>query len=227
MATPRPTLCPPVVVPTDGPKTPQTPDLRPDAERQAEIDAARARRTDCRVAWSQDTEFSNLPWGKLVHKASTGDPAPPEYHTLTAAAAAADVIVAGTVTSVTVTPLANGSPEGRNLRVTATITVDTPVKGASAGPLDVNQGSTVQPTLDWKSAEIVDYPWSPFLVPEERVVLLLERDKDGELYPQSFTGTYLVTGGKVTAIAALGMDLADLRSQATGLPEADFVALLR
>jgi hypothetical protein len=81
-----------------------------------------------------------------------------------------------------------------------TIQVAGNLKGsAPAGTMVVHQGGGLRPTPDWNGMYIADSPDAPLMLPGDRVVLLLKQ-RSGIYEPESFTGLYRITAGRISAV---------------------------
>lgn len=117
---------------------------------------------------------------------------PPGQPDLASARQRADRIVLGTVSSV------GFRPNGTLLQVQ----VDRTVKGQAGPAVLVFTGGGLFPDADFVHASLSIAESAPLLLPGDRAVLLLQDTGrvDGALEVQPFTGEYVSTAGRVTAL---------------------------
>lgn len=160
-----------------------------DANRNAKYNAMRSEFDAHYAQWLAALDLSQLDLGALphseinsFHRGPVGD--------ITAAAAAADVIVTGSVTH-----LALGSSGS-----TATVVVDRLLKGTASREVLVRQAGGLRPAPDWKEVIVADSSAAPTLLPGDSVLLLLQRSSGDEYEVQGYTGTYLLKNGTVVPV---------------------------
>jgi hypothetical protein len=163
-----------------------------DAQRDARYSAGRGEFEARYADWIKGLDVSKLDLASLPHADLNGYYLPPQPN-LSAAAAAAGTIVSGVVTGIQ--PRTSGS--------TATLSVETAIKGAAADSIVISQAGGFQPTQDWKGAMIADAEAAPTLLPGDRVLLFVSTSAAGsDAYEvQGWTGTYRLANGRVTPLA--------------------------
>lgn len=199
LAAPVPTLCPP-----------GTPVSDPTGPQQHLLDIQ--HREACYAAWVANLNVSAVNLNTLQHTWSTVDYSQGPLTSLAAARDAATVIVIGTVHGIV--------PESQGTNVT--ITTSQWLKGQAAATLVVRQGSFLQPSTDGQGIIIVDDPAEPLLLPGQSVVLLLQRQSDGSLTPEIYTGIFIVENGRLRFPGTGNV----FGIQVNGLAQSDFLAMI-
>jgi hypothetical protein len=134
----------------------------------------------------------------------------PEGKTLSEAKSRADLVVTGSVLSL--------SPQATRHGTDVTIRATRLLKGQAGNTVTIRQGSYLAPRDNWQSMIVVDAMNAPMLLPGDMVVLFLASEPGG-FRQLSFTGTYYVREGK---IQALGLN--PFESKVNGLLDTDFTA---
>ncbi len=162
-----------------------------DAEREARYAQLRSEGEQRYTAWLNGLDLTkldlhSLPRGELNALYVPGQPS------LREAVARADLIVVGSVTEFRPNLLSGTQ---------TTFSVDRTVKGSPVSIVTVTQAGGLEPTQDFTGVIIAEGGNGAMLLPGDRAVLLLEKDKEGTSYIQSVSGWYQVVGGLVQSNA--------------------------
>jgi hypothetical protein len=179
-------------LPGDKPPIPNPDTGLTDPQRLQKVATMRADFETRYATWVQDLDTADLDFGSLPHSSLFADYAAPEANNLQSAANVAQFIAVGTVSELI--PSTSGS--------SSVITVETTLKGETAGSVRVLQSGGLRPAPDWTGIFIADADNAPTLVPGDRVVLLLHPGPSaGSYYPESYTGIYRLAKGAVVPVA--------------------------
>ena len=196
--------------PTNG--TPLPPDLRPDAERMAEIDGAHQRNLDfARRFIASGCDPRSLPLRAISHL----DGLPPQG--LDEAIAKADLIVTGRIkgTRFALDDSPNPFPSAESM-----LMVDLVLKGAAPALITLAQAGGPVPSND--GGAIGHFAGDPVLLPGDEVIVLAMKRSDSDAYFALYPiGKYYVREGVVHTPDGNPCDSID------GLAEADVLQLIR
>ena len=204
----------PVASPTGDSSAAATPDSSlSESQRQAEVQQRRQEWEQRYVAWLNALDLSHLNWHSLARYPLLEEPTP-EEPTLHLAVERADLIVSGCVSAINPTPF-NGTD--------TTFVVDQTIKGHSMSSVALKQSGGLRPTPDWKGVTIGDAPNGALLLPGDRAVLLLEKERGSDQYEiQSYSGWYQVVDGSLRTTT-----LHSWWSSYDGVSESAFIEVLR
>ena len=158
-----------------------------DAEREALHQRLRSEGEQRYTAWLNGLDVTkldlhSLPRGEVPAEYAAGQPS------LRNAVASADLIVVGSVTGFRPNLLSG---------TLTTFSVDQTLKGSRVSTVVVTQAGGLEPTEDLTGVVIAEGGNGGMLLPGDRAVPLLEKDKNGTFYIQSVSGWYQVVGGLV------------------------------
>jgi hypothetical protein len=159
--------------------------------------------------WLASLDLAAIDYGALQRHNIMALYEPPEP-SLGAAKIRAEVIALGNVRSIRPTAF-----DGTYV----TLNVDAVIKGKPTTSIVLYQGGGLRPTPDWKGMFIADAMNAPLLLPGERAMVFLQRNRSGSLEIQSFTGLYRSNSGRVVSVR--GNPFA---ARVDGTLERDFVA---
>lgn len=180
-------------------------------QRTALYDRARAEGWRCYGVWVASLSPATIPYETLGHTGMQVLYGPPEGKSLSEAKAKADVIVSGTIVSL--------SPLSTTFGTAVTVAVSQVLKGQAGKTIALTQASHLEPTDNWKSILIVDAYNAPLLLPGESVFLFLKSLSQGGFAQLIVTGTYYVRNGRIQAL-----ELNPFALKVNGQLPTDFIA---
>jgi hypothetical protein len=196
-----------------------------DARQQRQIAASHEEY----ARWLEDFKVSGVDLRSLVWKEMEAYTRPP-VSTIDEAVREAKLIVSGTATHVDFSATGIGQP-----RAVVQFTVEEVLLGTADDTIEVT--FTGGPMRDGRSGEpVIGYhAHSPLLLSGDKAVLILIPSSPaypGLLFPQGYTGVNKIQDGLIRASKHRGENLATLpmagpRKLYDGLPEAEFIALLK